>query len=272
VLLALTVAGAITLAAMTSSLSAAATAGCSKEAASQIATRLHVGVDPGTGRTPIAQVLCGPFFGRDSKGMAASVAVPTGCGVSTEWAVFRFATNAWQRVMVRPNGVLRLDAVGSGIRETMGVLQANDPNCHPSVLRSRVWHWNGSRFLATAWKITAASTGGGHLALREFASPSRNLGCEVGDEDKVYCQSFNPPHSAALSSDGTIIVCNARICGGSAKATGIPTLGYGERNEYAGYLCVSEMKGITCTVATPGKGYGKGFLINAAGVTRVGPR
>jgi hypothetical protein len=122
---------------------------CSKATAARVATQLHVGVDPTTGRTPIAQVLCGPFLGPGSQALVASVAIPS-CGRSIEWAVFRFAAGTWQLVMKRNNGA-DLAAVGSDIRETMGVLRPGDPHCFPSASRSRVWHWNGSRFTATAW-------------------------------------------------------------------------------------------------------------------------
>ena len=36
---------------------------CTRATASRVATRLHVEVDPILHRTPIFQVLCGPFFG-----------------------------------------------------------------------------------------------------------------------------------------------------------------------------------------------------------------
>src|SRR3954471_7685328 len=139
----------------TSTLSAAASGRCSKATAGQVATRFHVGVDASTGRTPIAQVLCGPFFGPGSRGMVASVAIPS-CGQSIEWAVFRFTGGRWRLVMKRPHGAA-LEAVGSDIRETQGVLRGNDAHCFPSATRSRIWHWTGTRFRASRWKVTPAS-------------------------------------------------------------------------------------------------------------------
>jgi hypothetical protein len=81
--------------------SPATSAGCSKVTAGQVATRLHVGVDPVSGKTPIFGVLCGPFLGRGSQAMVASVAVALGCGGSIEWAVFRYAGGAWRLVMTQ---------------------------------------------------------------------------------------------------------------------------------------------------------------------------
>src|SRR2546429_352193 len=95
-----------------------ATPDCSIAAASEAATAANFDVDPTLDRTPINHVICGPFLGPGSQAMAAMVTVPTGCGVSTGWAVFRFASAAWQLVMKQNNGALRLQAVGSDIRET----------------------------------------------------------------------------------------------------------------------------------------------------------
>src|SRR5207247_10767522 len=79
---------------------------CSRATASPVATRLHVGVDPILHRAPIFQLLCGPFFGPRSRGMVASFAVPTGCGGSTGWAVFRY-TGKWRAGMHQRSGALR---------------------------------------------------------------------------------------------------------------------------------------------------------------------
>ena len=51
-----------------------------------------------------------------------------------------------------------------------------------------------------------------------------------------------------------------------SPAPGVPTLGYGQQNVYGGNRCRSQPTGITCTDVR----YGKGFLINRDGVTRVG--
>jgi hypothetical protein len=126
---------------------------CSRATASRVATRLHVGVDPILHRAPIFQVLCGPFFGPRSRGMVASFAVPTGCGGSTGWAVFRSAFGKWRLVMQQRNGAF-LSKAGSDIRERRGAPRQGDPPCAPSAWKTRIWHWNGHRFTASAWKVT----------------------------------------------------------------------------------------------------------------------
>jgi hypothetical protein len=245
---------------------------CSKSTAVEVATRLHVGVDPILGKTPISQVLCGPFLGPGSQGMVASVAVPTGCGGSLEWAVFRFTSGNWQVVMVRKNGAF-LSPVGSNIREKVGAPRSGDPHCSPSAWKSRIWHWNGSRFVASPWKVTSSSKSGPKTVhLFYVRSPSHNLWCDVGDEGKAYCVSKDLPHSATLALDGTLRICNGRRCvaNNNLFKAGTPVLAYGQRDEQGGYRCKSEQSGISCTVILAGKGYAKGFLINGAGVRRVG--
>jgi hypothetical protein len=242
---------------------------CSIAAASEAATAAHFLVDPGLGRTPINSVICGPFVGPRSQAMAATVAVPTGCGFSIGWAVFRFSGGVWELVMKQYNGVLKLRAVGSDIRATQGYPRRGDPHCSPSRTRSRIWHWNGSKFVAGPWKVS--STGPKTVHLFYIRSPSHNLWCDIGDEGKAYCVSKNLPHSATLTLTGTLRICNGRRCVGNYKLfRSGPVLGYGEKDVQAGYSCASMKKGITCTVIA-GTGKGKGFLINAARITKVGP-
>jgi hypothetical protein len=46
----------------------------------------------------------------------------------------------------------KLAPAGADVRETTYVFRSGDPRCCPSGgTRSRVWHWNGSRFVAGAW-------------------------------------------------------------------------------------------------------------------------
>ncbi|MFL5955382.1 MAG: hypothetical protein ACJ76I_14865 [Gaiellaceae bacterium] len=125
--------------------------------------------------------------------------------------------------------------------------------------------------------VNVASTTTVHL--RYFRSPSGNLACGVGDEERVYCSSQNRPHTVSLELDGTISVCNGVKCLGPAGAgagagagTGPapPVLGYGQVDTMGPYRCRSRPEGVTCTVMRLGKGFGKGFLINAASVTKVG--
>ena len=159
----------------------AAAADCSIAAASEAATAAQFDVDPRLGKTPINHVICGPFLGPGSQAMAAMVAVPTGCGVSVGWAVFRFAGGVWQLVMKQENGA-RLQAVGSDIRETQGYMRPGDAYCHPSRMRTRIWHWNGSRFTHTTWKYSNVSSKRTATKLFYFESPSHNIWCD-SDED-----------------------------------------------------------------------------------------
>jgi hypothetical protein len=118
------------------------------------------------------------------------------------------------------------------------------------------------------------------LHVRYFKSPTGNISCSLGDEEDADCRTWNPPQSVAMNQDG-----DAKICSGSRRCTGpcgpvnppaactadtSVVLAYGQRNEFANYRCVSATTGVTCTVIA-GTGKGKGFLINSAGVKRVGP-
>jgi hypothetical protein len=123
---------------------------CSSATALKVATQFQLGVDP-TLPKPIAQVLCGAFVGPGSNAMVASIAIPS-CGRTAQWAVFRWTGTGWQLVLTRNNGA-DLDAVGSDIRETQFVLRPADAHCFPTGgTRSRIWHWNGKRFVASPWK------------------------------------------------------------------------------------------------------------------------
>ena len=248
---------------------------CSIAAASAAATAEHFGIDPGLGRTPINGVICGPFLGPGSQGMAAMVAVPAGCGVSQGWAVFRFAGGAWQLVMHQDNGALRLEAVGSDIRETQGYPRRGDAYCNPSRMRSRIWHWNGSSFVASPWKVTQAKT----LHLVQFRSPSGNLACEFGGGGVrgVDCVSVKPARYVSLSPNGRVFICrtyddplgclfNTKIFHDGHRIAAAPVLRYGQQDQQSGFVCDSEKTGITCRVRS-----GKGFLISRAGIRRVGP-
>ena len=137
--------------------------------------------------------------------------------------------------------------------------------------RRRLWQWNGSSFTASKWTTKQAKT----VRFDKFLSPSHNLWCNVGDEDIFHCSSGNRPHSVSLSPTGVVTVCdpcavNAKLFDTGSPVAGSPVLEYGSTNEIGRYRCISRAEGITCTVFLPGKGHGNGFLINAAGVQRIG--
>ena len=246
---------------------------CSKAEAGRVATRLHVGVDPVLGRTPIFRVLCGPFLGSGSEAMVASVAVPMGCGGSIGWAVFRFAGGEWQLVLNQRNGAF-LSAAGSDIRERVGAPRPGDPPCAPSAWKARTWHWNGSRFTASPWKQESK----GEPPRRGFYSPSRNIACGMFDDSSysyVNCQSRVPPQNVTMHASGRLTICRdptpsnvTNDCNLGDPGEGvIPVLAYGKQITVGRFRCQSLPTGVRCTVIRSGKG----FLINRDGVSRVGP-
>jgi len=107
-----------------------------------------------------------------------------------------------------------------------------------------------------------------------FYSPSRNLSCEIDDGYanlvRAYCQSLHSPHSVHMGPAGKLTICSGtsaatRCLGNIGEHT--PILGYGKQVTVGRFRCRSEPAGVTCTVIKSGKG----FLINSAGIKRVGP-
>jgi hypothetical protein len=255
----------------------AAAATCSTEAASAAATAAGFDVDPISKRTPINSVVCGPFFGSGSQGMAATVAVPTGCGFSIGWGVFRLDNGAWHLAMHQDNGVLKLEVVplsdgGADIRTTQGYPRSTDPPCSPSRMRTEVWHWNGASFLAGPLKVT--------LLLAGFWSPvkpKRNLWCDMGNSGRfhaVSCQSGLPgergAHRVDMGVNGGLKFCNEgkhRRCVSCVCDEGRgPVLAFGRHVDVGPFRCESLLTGIRCTVLE----LGKGFLITRRRTVRVG--
>jgi hypothetical protein len=227
-------------------------------------------------------VLCGPFTGTASNAMVVTFTAPTCWGVQG-WAVYRYVGSAWQLVTVqRGVFIFRLDAVGSAVRETAPVFRPGDSRCDPSGgSHARLWRWDGGRLVAGAWRQTAAPRTQTVLHVHYFESPSHNIYCGLGDEDRAYCRTWDPPQSVSMDVDGKLQVCTgSRQCTGPcgplthsvACSTGAHTiLGYGQRDEYAAYRCTSATTGVTCIVMRSGASKGKGFRIARAGITRVGP-
>ena len=247
-----------------SSPSLVAAAGCSKASASRAMTRYRIGVNRFQKRTPVYQVLCGAFLGPGSRGMVGSVAIPS-CGGSVGWAVFRYKGGAWRLVKNVKHGAF-LDAVGSDIRETIGVLARGDPHCFPSSVKYHFWHWNGSRLNAGPWFRA--------LSYNPVVSPDRNIYCSFSivtyPKFEAHCASLSPVHSARLLLNGTLTTCDASSkCLKGVERTGAHVVPSGKADEWNHFHCLSESKGFTCTVIG-GKAAGKGFLINSSGVTKVG--
>jgi len=252
-----------------------ATADCSIAAASAAATAAGFDVDPGLGRTPINSVICGAFFGAGSQGMAATVAVPTGCGFSIGWGVFRLVNGAWQLVMHQDNGVLKLQSVplsdgGADIRTTQGYPRSTDEHCSPSRMRTRVWHWNGTSFAATPWSVTLLTAG-----FWSPVKPKRNLWCDMADTNRdhgVSCQFGWPGQRGArrvhMNANGRLTICNEgkRRCVGCVCDEGRGSvLAFGRHIDVGLFRCESFRTGVRCTIIRTGQG----FLITPRRVLRI---
>ncbi len=253
-----------------SGVASSASGDCSKAEATTVVKRLRLG-EADYMPNPVFDVVCGSFMGPGSKTMVVSLA-SGGTSVPFEgWAVFRLAGGTWQLVK-RPGNGAQVSTAGPDIRETVFVLRPGDSRCCPTGgTRSRIWHWNGARFVVGRWTQTE-SPAPVTVHLYSFFSPSHNISCSVGDEGRASCVSRNRPGSATLSYDGTVTICEGPPCArySGPFSPGYAVLGYGQRDQQGRLRCTSEPKGITCILTGPGKGQGKGFLISRDGVTRVG--
>jgi hypothetical protein len=267
--------------------SAAAVTGASAGASRSVACSQAVGVqvmashhmlDSGMKPRPTGEVLCGSFLGPGVPAMAVAAGSGT-CLPFNGWAVFRYAGGTWQAV---PGGahygyLVGLSRSGNDVVEKTVVPEPGKPICLAQGHRSRVWHWNGTRLVAGAWLGVqpAPTTTSGTLHLVYFLSPSHNLWCGVGDEDRFICSSANRPHIVILDRTGHSMICdpctpNKQVFETGHPVAGSPVLQYGQTTEVGLYRCRSDQTGITCTV-TSGSGKGRGFVINAAGVKLIGP-
>lgn len=243
--------------------SRSATAVCSRASASKAMTRYGIGVNPAQRKTPVYQVLCGAFLGPGSRAMVGSVAIPS-CGGSVGWAVFRDVNARWRLVMNVKHGAF-LNAAGSDIREKIGVLAPGDAHCFPSSVRYHFWHWNGHRLVAGPWARA--------LSYNPIVSPDGNVYCSFAlvtyPNFEAHCASITPVHAARLLLNGTFTTCDASSsCLKDIDRTGAHVVPYGQADEWNDFHCLSESRGMTCTVVG-GKAVGKGFLINDSGVTPV---
>ena len=86
----------------------------------------------------------------------------------------------------------------------------------------------------------------------------------------VECASYEPMQKATLFASGRVTVCRDRgtrnRCNIGNPGEGTPTLAYGRQITVGRFRCLSRRTGMRCTVIRSGKG----FLINRAGVKRVG--
>jgi hypothetical protein len=222
---------------------------CSKVTANRVARALHYG-DPTVAGGRVGEVLCGAFLGPGSQAMVITQAIPS-CGANVGWAVLRKRAGHWRMVKRVRHGAF-LKAEGNDIREEIGILRGSDPHCFPSAYKSRLWRWNGRRLVAGAWVVRPS---GGRLL-----SPDRQVWCRTS-VDAAWCATRDNQHFAELKPDGALRVCDEDCI--QNWDTQAPVLLAGQTVERYGFRCASDARGITCTVAATGKG----FTINAAGVT-----
>jgi hypothetical protein len=163
---------------------------CSRAVANRLLKQLHLGPnwpEP----NPAAQVLCGAFTGPRSKAMAVTFTLGV-CMPTLGWGVFRLTAGKWKLVMTQ-NGYSTLAAVGTDIRETAPIYRQGDGRCFPSGGRhARIWHWNGARFIASAWKQVTpgkAAAPAGAATSGYFKTPSGNIVCFHSPGPKDYARS-----------------------------------------------------------------------------------
>ncbi len=250
-----------------SSLDVKATAAdCSKQTATQLVNQLELNnfaLDD-----PVRQVLCGSFTGPGTEAMAVTIGAPTCWGIQS-WAVFRFDGIAWQLVLDRNDWLFPpLVAVGNDIQATSPVFRPTDQaRCFPTGgKRARSWHWNGSRFVAGAWKQVEA----GSVEPVAFYSPSGNLFCVLADTRKspgANCWSFKAPQFVMMNVGGGLRICQGRRCFNDCGChEEAEKLAYGKQVTVGRFQCVSLRSGIKCTVVK----LGRGFLISRSAVKRIG--
>jgi hypothetical protein len=241
---------------------------CSKTTARQLVLQLGLSLNEPSSE-PVARVLCGAFAGPGSNTMVVTLAGPTG---PLDWLVFRWTGARWELLMRQAAGA-SITAAGSDIRQTVWIYRPGDSRCCPSGgTKSRIWHWNGMRFIASPWKLATK----GEPKRKGFYSPSGNIACGMFDDSsfrQVVCQSRIPPQKVTMDAAGRLSVCRNRNaienhCELGDPGEGvIPQLGYGKQIIVGRFRCLSLQIGVKCTLIRSGKG----FLINRDGVSRVGP-
>jgi hypothetical protein len=247
-------------------------AACSRATAQQLATRFEPGGADASHQ--VEQVLCGAFAGSGSTGIAVSFHYP-GCIPLSHWAVFaKDAGSDWRLVLARNEVGPRLSPAGSAIRVTWVVFRPGDPRCIASGgEHSRVWSWDGQRFVGGPTTQSKPPTGGGSSGSTrrvQFASPSGNLLCfmtDRGAQSQAYCQSFNRPSRVYLNANGALSICRGQACPGNPGEGDVyRPLAYGAHRIVGPFRCDSLTTGMRCVVISSGIG----FLIDSRTVTRIG--
>jgi hypothetical protein len=254
-----------------------AAAKCSR-AAGLSALREHSNLDPWRMKLP-AQVLCGAFLGPGSHAMVVVIEAET-CNPDFGWLVFRLRGGSWHLAWKYPNGQLSLAAVGSNIKETVGIRRPTDDACQATGgTKTRTWHWNGSRFVVSAWTTHAApaptpSTTGFQVRLSAgfflcgiTLSPIAGEG-GLAEAGGAFCLSHGSRpaevnwHAANVQSNGDVTSCSEEVSmmradcyTGQGNDEGLPYLSPGQETTVGPFTCKVLGTGVECTVTATGKGF-----------------
>ncbi len=252
----------------------AVSARCTKTTARLLVERQGMG-DP-SGQMSY-KAFCGAFTGPDSRTMVVTFLGPTG---PLDWAVFRWTGRTWQFLMRRSAGG-SITPAGPDLRQTVSILLPGDSRCCPSGgTKSRIWHWNGSRFVAGPWsegkpasppraeKSGFFKTPSGNIVCQYLVGPSVAFGavvacaiksglkpalprraCDIGSyaSDRLILDARGPVGAPPCASDPSALV-------GESRAS---VLGYGETWSGGGIRCASALTGLTCRNKS-----GRGFFLS----------
>ena len=219
---------------------------------------------------PVLQLLCGPFTGPASQAMAVVIGPLPTCWPSQEWVVFSLTGGEWKLVLDRSQFIQPpLVAVGGDIRETAPIFRPGDARCIPTGgSHARLWHWDGTRFVAGPWRQVKPPE---PIGIAQLYSPSRNLRCGMLDSARfgvpgVTCWSLKPEHRVSMNVNGKLNICRAGCTADFGESPRPQLLAYGKQITVGRFRCYSLRAGIKCVVIRSGKG----FVINRDGVRKVG--
>jgi uncharacterized protein DUF6636 len=267
----------------------AASGRCSKAEATAVVKRLRLGYADFL-PNPVVDVICGAFMGPRSQTMVASLASGGASAPFAGWAVFRLTGGTWRLVMEHKHGS-RVSAAGPDIRETVSVMREGDSHCCPSGgTRARLWHWNRTRFTASAWKQVTPGRGDDEVFPETFfQTPSGNVVCKAysgvneleGGGQAFYAgilcvikSGLKPQprhscdieggfilHQVGLGSTGRTQVpgCTDDTAGTRLLARSAQMLAYRKTWSGGGLRCTSAVTGLTCRNKS-----GHGFFLSRA--------
>jgi len=242
----------------------AISARCTKLTARLLVERQGMG-DP-SGETSY-RALCGAFAGPGSRTMVVTFLGPTG---PLDWAVFRWTGSTWQFLMRQPAGG-SITAAGPDLRQTISIYRPGDSRCCPSGgTKSRLWHWNGSRFVSGPWMqdtpgnaAPRAEKSGffkmpsGNIVCQYLVGPSVAFGAVVACAIKTGLKPALPRRACefgSYASDRLILDARGPVsappCANEPSAlvgegqAGV--LSYGKTWSGGGIRCTSALAGLTC--------------------------